>query len=174
MMYDFDRDSAIVYLRMEYQFGQLLSRMLRTTNYKRMPFSQVSKPPIGPARLRAYAGQPDAADRRRSTDRRADDAQLRFVRECRLLHARRQRRASAAERACSRQPGAARLYRDARQHGRTHGRAPAPLFDAPRPDSEAKPEYLRAVDKRLAALAARYGRERVAVDIVQITTQPKK
>ncbi|QSN62891.1 serine/threonine-protein kinase [Caballeronia sp. M1242] len=52
--------------------------------------------------------------------------------------------------------------------------APAPLFDAPRPDSEAKPEYLRAVDKRLAALAARYGRERVAVDIVQITTQPKK
>ncbi|MDR5739591.1 MULTISPECIES: protein kinase domain-containing protein [unclassified Caballeronia] len=52
--------------------------------------------------------------------------------------------------------------------------APAPLFDAPRPDSEAKPEYLRAVDKRLKALAARYGRERVLVDIFQITTQPKK
>ncbi|GGD65018.1 serine/threonine protein kinase [Caballeronia grimmiae] len=52
--------------------------------------------------------------------------------------------------------------------------APAPLFDAPRPDSEAKPEYLRAVDKRLKALAARFGRERVLVDIFQITTQPKK
>ncbi|VXB29351.1 Protein kinase [Burkholderia sp. 8Y] len=51
---------------------------------------------------------------------------------------------------------------------------PAPLFDALRPDSEAKSEYLREIDKRLAALAARYGRERVAVDIVQITTQPKK
>ncbi|MDR5857346.1 protein kinase [Caballeronia sp. LZ062] len=50
---------------------------------------------------------------------------------------------------------------------------PAPLFDAVRPDSEAKSEYLRALDKRLAALAARYGREHVAVDIVQITTQPK-
>ncbi|WP_250453412.1 serine/threonine-protein kinase [Caballeronia sp. ATUFL_M2_KS44] len=51
---------------------------------------------------------------------------------------------------------------------------PAPLFDAPRPDSEAKAGYLRAVDKRLAALAARYGRERVLVDIFQITTQAKK
>jgi len=52
--------------------------------------------------------------------------------------------------------------------------APAPLFDAPRPDSEAKPEYLRAVEKRLAALAGKYGRDHVAVDIFQITTQGKK
>ncbi|SAK57742.1 protein kinase [Caballeronia calidae] len=51
---------------------------------------------------------------------------------------------------------------------------PAPLFDAARPDSEAKPEYLRAVEKRLSALAGKYGRDRVAVDIFQITTQAKK
>lgn len=52
--------------------------------------------------------------------------------------------------------------------------APAPLFDAPRPDSEAKTEYLRAVEKRLSALAGKYGQDRVAVDIFQITTQAKK
>ncbi|SAK72258.1 protein kinase [Caballeronia hypogeia] len=51
---------------------------------------------------------------------------------------------------------------------------PAPLFDAVRPDSEAKSEYLRAVDKRLAALAAKYGRDHVAVDVFQITTQAKQ
>ncbi len=43
-----------------------------------------------------------------------------------------------------------------------------------RPDSEGKADYLRAVDKRLAALASKYGRERVAVDIFQITTQARK
>ncbi|MFM0516799.1 MULTISPECIES: serine/threonine protein kinase [Caballeronia] len=51
---------------------------------------------------------------------------------------------------------------------------PAPLFDSARPDSEAKPEYLRAVEKRLSALTGKYGRDRVAVDIFQITTQGKK
>ncbi|WP_087048402.1 serine/threonine-protein kinase [Caballeronia ptereochthonis] len=51
---------------------------------------------------------------------------------------------------------------------------PAPLFDAARPDSEAKAEYLRAVEKRLAALASKFGRDRVAVDIFQITTQAKQ
>ncbi|MDR5838617.1 protein kinase domain-containing protein [Caballeronia sp. LZ034LL] len=52
--------------------------------------------------------------------------------------------------------------------------APAPLFDAPRPDSEAKTDYLRAVEKRLAALASKYGRDKVAVDMFQITTQAKQ
>ncbi|MDR5762325.1 protein kinase domain-containing protein [Caballeronia sp. LZ035] len=52
--------------------------------------------------------------------------------------------------------------------------APAPLFDAPRPDSEAKSDYLRAVEKRLAALANKYGRDKVAVDMFQITTQAKQ
>lgn len=52
--------------------------------------------------------------------------------------------------------------------------APGPLFDSPRPDSEAKPEYLRAVEKRLNALASKYGREHIGVDIFQITTQAKK
>jgi eukaryotic-like serine/threonine-protein kinase len=51
---------------------------------------------------------------------------------------------------------------------------PAPLFDTPRPDEEAQGDYLRALDKRLAALASKYGRERVAVDIYPITTQAKK
>jgi eukaryotic-like serine/threonine-protein kinase len=51
---------------------------------------------------------------------------------------------------------------------------PAPLFDTMRPDSEAKSGYLGAMDKRLAALASKYGRERVAVDLYQITTQAKK
>jgi eukaryotic-like serine/threonine-protein kinase len=51
---------------------------------------------------------------------------------------------------------------------------PAPLFDTLRPDSEPKSEYLRAVDKRLSVLASKYGREHVAVDIFQITTQAKK
>ncbi len=50
---------------------------------------------------------------------------------------------------------------------------PAPLFDLLRPDSEARSDYLRALDKRLGALASKFGRERVAVDIFQITTQAK-
>jgi eukaryotic-like serine/threonine-protein kinase len=51
---------------------------------------------------------------------------------------------------------------------------PAPLFDTMRPDSENKSAYLSALDKRLSALASKYGRERVAVDLYQITTQARK
>lgn len=51
---------------------------------------------------------------------------------------------------------------------------PAPLFDDIRPDSEAKSEYLRALDKRLTALTGKYGRDKVVVDMFQITTQAKK
>ncbi|MDR5754020.1 MULTISPECIES: protein kinase domain-containing protein [unclassified Caballeronia] len=51
---------------------------------------------------------------------------------------------------------------------------PAPLFDSLRPDSEPKADYLRAVDARLAQLAGKYGRDHVAVDIVQISTQARK
>lgn len=51
--------------------------------------------------------------------------------------------------------------------------APAPLFDALRPENEAGPAYLQAVQKQLGLLARKYGPERIAVDLVQITTRPK-
>lgn len=51
---------------------------------------------------------------------------------------------------------------------------PAPLFDSLRPDSEPKADYLRAVGKQLTQLAGKYGNDRVAVDIVQISTQARK
>jgi len=51
---------------------------------------------------------------------------------------------------------------------------PTPLFDALRPDSEQKGDYLRALDKRLAQIADKYGRDKVAIDLVQISTQARK
>ena len=44
----------------------------------------------------------------------------------------------------------------------------------PDPDSEPKGDYLRAVGKQLTQLAGKYGSDRVAVDIVQISTQARK
>jgi eukaryotic-like serine/threonine-protein kinase len=51
---------------------------------------------------------------------------------------------------------------------------PAALFDRPRPDSEPRAEYLRAVDKRLEELAKKFGRDKIAVDLVQIDTHARK
>lgn len=51
---------------------------------------------------------------------------------------------------------------------------PAPLFDGLRPESEASGDYLRAVEKQLARMASNYGRDKIAVDFVQITTQARK
>jgi hypothetical protein len=51
---------------------------------------------------------------------------------------------------------------------------PAALFDRPRPDSEQRAEYLRAVDKRLAELARKFGRDKIAVDLVQIDTHARR
>jgi hypothetical protein len=51
---------------------------------------------------------------------------------------------------------------------------PAPLFDAARPDSEPRADYLAAVDQRLKQMAAKYGAGRIAVDFVQITTRAGK
>jgi hypothetical protein len=51
---------------------------------------------------------------------------------------------------------------------------PAPLFDAARPDSEPRADYLGAVDRQLKQIAAKYGAERIAVDLVQITTRAGK
>ncbi|GAB3539739.1 hypothetical protein GCM10027343_07680 [Noviherbaspirillum agri] len=51
---------------------------------------------------------------------------------------------------------------------------PAPLFDGLRPESESATSYLRAVEKQLAQMANKYGRDKIAVDFVQITTQARK
>ncbi|MDB5822337.1 MAG: protein kinase [Herminiimonas sp.] len=50
---------------------------------------------------------------------------------------------------------------------------PAPLFDKVRPAVEPSAEYLRAVEKQLSALSAKFGADRVAVDFVQITTKAR-
>ncbi|MDQ0626775.1 MULTISPECIES: serine/threonine protein kinase [Paraburkholderia] len=49
---------------------------------------------------------------------------------------------------------------------------PAPLFDKPRPEAESRADYLRALDTRLAQIAAKYGRERIVADFAPITTKP--
>jgi serine/threonine protein kinase len=51
---------------------------------------------------------------------------------------------------------------------------PAALFDKLRPDSEPRADYLRAVEKRLGELADKFGRDKIAVDLVQIDTHGRK
>lgn len=51
---------------------------------------------------------------------------------------------------------------------------PAALFDAVRPESEPRADYLRAVEKRLGDIANKFGRDKIAVDFVQIDTHPRK
>jgi serine/threonine protein kinase len=51
---------------------------------------------------------------------------------------------------------------------------PAALFDTIRPDSESRVDYLRAVEKRLGELAGKFGRDKIAADVVQIDTHPRK
>lgn len=51
---------------------------------------------------------------------------------------------------------------------------PAPVFDALRPESEPRAGYLHALDARLAQMAGKYGRDRIAADFVQITTKARK
>ncbi|SEA29671.1 serine/threonine protein kinase [Paraburkholderia sartisoli] len=50
---------------------------------------------------------------------------------------------------------------------------PVPLFDRMRPESESRADYLHALDARLAQIADKYGRERIGVDIAQITTKAR-
>ncbi|CAG4897417.1 serine/threonine protein kinase [Paraburkholderia saeva] len=50
---------------------------------------------------------------------------------------------------------------------------PVPLFDRMRPESESRADYLHALDARLAQIAGKYGRERIGVDIAQITTKAR-
>jgi hypothetical protein len=51
---------------------------------------------------------------------------------------------------------------------------PAPLFDTLRPPSEARAAYLHSVDVRLKELANQFGRDKIAVDLVQIDTHALK
>ncbi|HYD82326.1 MAG TPA: protein kinase [Paucimonas sp.] len=50
---------------------------------------------------------------------------------------------------------------------------PVPLFDGLRPDYEPGQAYLKAAQKRLGEIAAKYGPGRIAVDFVQITTRER-
>lgn len=51
---------------------------------------------------------------------------------------------------------------------------PAPLFDGLRPEYETTPEYLRAMKKQLRQMNSKFGADRIAVEFVQINTQPRK
>jgi serine/threonine protein kinase len=51
---------------------------------------------------------------------------------------------------------------------------PVPLFDGARPDSEAGPAYLRALDNQLARIGKSHGAGTIAVDFLQITTRAKR
>jgi hypothetical protein len=48
---------------------------------------------------------------------------------------------------------------------------PAPLFDAARQETEPKAAYLKAMGQRLAVLAAKHGPDKIAVDLLQVTTR---
>jgi predicted Ser/Thr protein kinase len=50
---------------------------------------------------------------------------------------------------------------------------PAPLFDTVRQETESKVVYLKAMEQRLSQLAAKHGREKIAVDLLQVTTRAK-
>jgi eukaryotic-like serine/threonine-protein kinase len=50
---------------------------------------------------------------------------------------------------------------------------PAPLFDKPRPESESRADYLRALDTRLTQITGKYGQDRVVADFAPITTKPR-
>ena len=51
---------------------------------------------------------------------------------------------------------------------------PVALFDTIRPDSESRADYLRATEKRLGEIADKFGRDKIAVDLVQIDTHARK
>lgn len=51
---------------------------------------------------------------------------------------------------------------------------PIALFDGLRPDAESSADYLRALEKQLAQISAKYGAGKIAVDFIQITTRPRK
>ncbi|WP_043347299.1 serine/threonine-protein kinase [Cupriavidus basilensis] len=50
---------------------------------------------------------------------------------------------------------------------------PAALFDALRPESESRQDYLRALDRQLGPMAAKHGESHIGADMVQISTNPR-
>jgi len=51
---------------------------------------------------------------------------------------------------------------------------PAPLFETARPEAEPRAAYLAALEQRLAQLSAKYGRDKVAVDLLQVSTRARR
>jgi protein kinase-like protein len=51
--------------------------------------------------------------------------------------------------------------------------SPVPIFDALRPESESRADYLHAVEQRLRQIAAKHGADKIAADFVQIKTHPR-
>lgn len=51
---------------------------------------------------------------------------------------------------------------------------PAPLFDAMRPESEPRADYLRALQARLGQMTGKYGADHIVADVVQITSRARK
>jgi hypothetical protein len=51
---------------------------------------------------------------------------------------------------------------------------PAPLFNAQRPESEARAGYLHALDTRLTQIAGKYGTDRIMADVAQISSRARK
>jgi hypothetical protein len=49
---------------------------------------------------------------------------------------------------------------------------PAPLFDKPRPESESRADYLRALDTRLKQIGGKFGQDHIVADFAPITTKP--
>jgi eukaryotic-like serine/threonine-protein kinase len=54
-VYDFDRDSSMVYLTMEYLVGRPLSQLLRAPNFRGLPFADAMKIVSGTGKALAYA-----------------------------------------------------------------------------------------------------------------------
>lgn len=50
---------------------------------------------------------------------------------------------------------------------------PVALFDKPRPESESRADYLRALEARLAQIGGKDGRDRIVADFAPITTKPR-
>jgi hypothetical protein len=50
---------------------------------------------------------------------------------------------------------------------------PVPLFDKPRPESESRADYLRALETRLAQIGGKLGQDHIVADFAPITTTPR-
>ena len=51
---------------------------------------------------------------------------------------------------------------------------PAPLFSAPRPEREARADYLRALDAGLKQMAGKYGPDRIMADVAELNSRARK